>query len=427
MPLLELLIAFFLILLNGIFALSELSIVSARRMRLKAMADAGRPGAASALALAEDPGRFLSTVQIGITLVGILAGAFSGAALGARLEEILLDQGLRPWLAQPLGYGIVITVITYLSVVIGELVPKQLALRHAEAIACRMAGPMRFLSRLGGPFIWLLDSSSRLVFRLLGQNATPETAVTEEEIKSIVAEAEAAGVIELDERQMIAGVLRLSDRNARGLMTPRMEVDWIDLAEDDSAALAVLRESPHSRLPVTDGASDDMLGVIQSRELLAAMLKGEKPDIRSHIRPAPFVPDTMPALDVLQVLRDAQVPMALVLDEYGNFEGVITPADILEAIAGLFHADAVSGQPRAIERADGSWLLAGSLPADELGELLHITLPVRRDYQTLAGLIIDELGRMPATGDVADVRGWRFEVVDMDGQRIDQVLARRAD
>ena len=420
---LELAIALFLIALNGVFALSELAIVSARKARLKTLADAGRVGARAALALAEDPGRFLSTVQIGITLVGILAGAFSGAALGIRAADLLEARGMPRWGAEALGYGSVISVITYLSVVIGELVPKHLALRNAEGIACAVAPSMRFLSRAAGPVVWLLDASTRLVFRLFGRSTDNANAVTEEEIKTIVAEAETAGVIEVDERRMISGVLRLGDRAVRGVMTPRTDVDWIDLQDGEAAVQKLLIETPHSRLPVADGDPDNMIGVIQSRELLASLLSGETLNIRSHVRTAPVVPDTLDALDALNVLREAEVPMALVHDEYGHFEGVVTPADILDAIAGAFRSDEETSEPEAIQREDGSWLLAGWMPADEMAEQLRIVLPESRSYETVAGLVIGELQHLPGTGESIEKFGWRFEVLDLDGRRIDKVLA----
>ena len=420
----ELAIAVFLILLNGVFALSELSIVSSRKLRLKTLAAQGSRGAASALKLAENPGKFLSTVQIGITLIGILAGAFSGAALGGRLRDILAEQGVAPWLVDPLGYGIVISSITYLSVVVGELVPKQVALRNPERFAIVVAPTMSLLARIGAPAVWILDASTRAIFKLLGQSAVSESTVTDEEIKTIVAEAEAAGVIEGGEKQMIAGVMRFSDREARGLMTPRNDVDWIDLGDSLEEIRQQLIESPHSRLPVADGGPETIVGIVQKRELFAAMLSGEAFDIRTHIRPAPIVPDTLDAMRVLEQLRDTPVPMMLVHDEYGHFEGVLTPTDVLEAIAGVFRADTEEGDDEhAVQREDGSWLIAGSMPIDEMADRLGFTLPARRGYQTAAGLVIESLRRLPKTGDVTDTLGWRFEVVDMDGRRVDKLLA----
>ena len=422
---LELFIAVCLILLNGVFSLSELALVSARRARLKAMVEAGRPGARAALALAEEPGRFLSTVQIGITLVGILAGAFSGAALGERLTEILQEHGMTARVAGPLGYAIVISLITYLSVVVGELVPKNLALRNAEGLACLVAPLMTIVSKVAAPIVWLLDASTRLIFRLFGQSTAPESAVTEEEIRTVMAEAETAGILEVDERKMISGVLRLGDRAVRSVMTPRTEVEWLDLEDDEEELLRRLVSTTHSRLPVGEGSPDNMLGVVQVRELLAPLLVGKRIDVRGSMKAAPVVPDTLDALDALNVLREAEVPVALVHDEYGHFEGLATPADILDAIAGAFRSDEGASEPEAVQREDGSWLLAGWMPVDEMAEMLGMTLPERRAYETVAGLVIGELQHLPATGETVTALGWRFEVVDLDGRRVDKILARK--
>ena len=422
---LELAVAVALILLNGLFSLSELAIVSARRTRLKVMADGGKVGARAALALADEPGRFLSTVQIGITLVGILAGAFSGAALGERLTWIFEENGVSPKVAEPLGYGLVIVAITYLSVVIGELVPKHLALRNPEGIACAMAPTMRVLSRFAAPVVWLLDASTRLVFRLLGQRGASESAVTEEEIRTLVAEAESAGVIESDERHMIAGVLRLGDRTVRGLLTPRPDVDSLDLDDDEATQRAALLETTHSRLPVMKGDPDDIRGVVHVRDLLAALFAGEPLDVASRLRDAPIVPDTLDALGVLKVLRDADVPMEIVHDKYGHFEGIVTPADALDAIVGAFRSDGDEDEPDSVRRDDGSWLIAGSMPFDEMADLLGLVVPGNRSYETAAGYLLDLFQHLPATGEHAAAQGWRFEVMDLDGRRVDKIMASR--
>jgi len=387
------------------------------------MAEQGRTGAHTALTLMEDSGRFLSTVQIGITLVGILAGAFSGAALGSRLTQILMAEGVPAGAAEPLGFGLVIGLITYLSIVIGELVPKQLALRHPEGIACAMAPLMLVLSKAAAPAVWLLNASTRLIFGLFGPSSGEGTRVTEEEIKMLVGEAESAGVIEEEERRMISGVLRLGGRTVRGLMTPRTDVDWIDVNEDAEAIRSILMETPHSRLPVSEGSPDNIIGVVQSRALLAALLSDQPLDIRAHVQSAPIIPDTLYALDALAVLRDSEVPMALVHDEYGHFEGVVTPADALEAIVGAFRSDGEAPEPNAVRREDGSWLLAGSMAVDEMADILGVTLPEPRSYHTVGGLVISELEHLPSTGEQVDVLGWRFEVVDLDERRIDKVLA----
>lgn len=421
----EILIVLVLIVLNGLFALSELAVVSSRHPRLKAMAAAGRPGAARALALAADPGRFLSAVQIGITLIGIVNGAYSGEAFGDYAAAGLVGAGVPDAFAAPLGYGLVVLLITYLSVIMGELVPKHLALRNAEGIACAVAPHMTAFARLAVPAVWLLDRSTRLVFRLFGETAANENRVTDEEIHMLIAEAEHTGVIESGEREMIAGVMRLADRVVVGLMTPRTDVDWIDLHASEDEIRQRLATTQHSRLPVGEGSVDALIGVVQTRELLAALLSGGSLDIRPHVRAAPVVPETNDALDALDTLRDAEVPMALIHDEYGHFEGLVTPADILEAIAGVFRSDAPDDQPYAVEREDGSWLLAGGMPVDEMAERIGIALPDKRGYETVAGFVLSHIQRIPQTGEHVDAAGWRFEVVDLDGRRIDKILATR--
>lgn len=421
----EFLIVLALVLLNGVFALSELAVVSARVPRLRALAAASHPGAASAIALATNPGRFLSTVQIGITLIGIISGAYSGEAFGKDAGDALRALGIPSGIAGPLGYGSVIVLVTYLSVIVGELVPKNLALRNAERIACMVAPFMTTVASIGKPAVWLLDASTRLVFRILGQSTEAESRVTDEEIKALILEAETSGVLESGERELISGVMRLADRAVVGLMTPRTDVDWIDINAPEADIRQRLITTPHSRLPVGEGSSDALLGVVQTRELLAGILSDEKLDVRAHIRKAPIVPETMDALDVLAVLRDAEVPMALIHDEYGNFEGLVTPADILEAIAGAFKSDTEGDEPQAVERADGSWLLAGAMPVDEMADAIGIELPQQRAYETVAGFVLAHLQHLPKVGETVDARGWVFEVVDLDGRRIDKVLASR--
>ncbi|HZT49448.1 MAG TPA: hemolysin family protein [Hyphomicrobiaceae bacterium] len=421
----ELLIVAALILLNGLFALSELAVVSARHPRLRAMAAAGRRSADVALALAANPGRFLSAVQIGITLIGILNGAYSGEKFGSTSAGLLIDAGMPEKIAEPIGYGIVIAVITYLSVIAGELVPKSLALRNPEAIACAVAPAMTAFSRIAAPAVWLLDASTRLVFRVLHQPAERPARVTDEEIRTLIAEAESAGVIEKGERQMISGVMRLADRAVVGLMTPRIDVDWIDVAASEAEIKERLITTPHSRLPVGEGSPDRLIGVVQTRELLAGILGGKPFDIAAHVRKAPIVPETTDALDVLGILREAEVPMALIHDEYGIFEGLVTPADILEAIAGVFRSDTGGAEPYAVERSDGSWLLSGAMPVDEMADRIGIWLPQQRDYETVAGFVLSHLQHIPETGEHIEAGGWRFEVVDLDHRRIDKVLASR--
>ena len=413
-----------LVALNGLFAMSELAIVSARRPRLQALERAGKKGAAVAIRLSDNPGKFLSTVQIGITLIGILAGAYSGASLGGPVAKRLeLYMGLDPQTAQTAGFTIVIVLTTYISLIIGELVPKQIALRSPEPIAALMATPMLWLSKLTGPFVWLLDGSSALVFRLLRMNRESENHVTAEELHLVVAEATKSGVIDDSERQIITGVVRLADRPVREVMTPRTDVDWIDADNDVQDIRAALSETPHTRIPVTEGSIDKVIGVVQSRDVAAALFRGEKLDVRTLMRKAEVVPDQIEAMDALNRLRHAEVPMLLVHDEYGHFEGIVTPADLLSAIAGEFASDQDIGtEPNVVEREDGSYLISGSMSADALADRLGLELDDERDYATAAGHALYVLKHLPQVGEIFEDQGWRFEVVDMDGRKIDKLL-----
>lgn len=422
---LELAIILALVLINGLLAMAELAIVSSRRARLQALVDRDVVGSRRALALADDPGKFLSTVQMGITLGGILSGAFSGATLGLRLGQWLLSMGVPTVVAEPAGVGLVVAAITYVSLVVGELVPKQIALRQPEQIAVRVAPAMTMLARVGSPLVWLLNVSGRLLLRVLGQRSQDKGRVTDEEIHMLVAEAEKAGVIEPDERAMISGVMRLGDRPVRGVMTPRREVDMIDLSDDPNDIRRAIVESIHSRLPVHEGNRDEMLGVVQAKDLLDAYMSGERPDIRAHARAAPTVADTADALDLVDIIQKSPVHIALVHDEYGHFEGLVTNADILEAIVGGFRTDEGPVEPDAVHREDGSWLLSGSMAADEMAERLSISIPQERAYHTAAGFVLGHIGHLPDVGETFNAQGWHFEVIDLDGRRIDKILARR--
>lgn len=423
---LELAIVVVLILINGVLAMAELAVVSSRPARLQAMVDREVVGSRRALALADNPGKFLSTVQIGITLVGILSGAFSGATLGVRLADWLAWLGLPLGVAEASGVGLVVALITYASLIVGELVPKQIALRNPEGIAVKVSPAMTVLAKVASPFVWLLDASGRQVLRALAQRPEPAERVTDEEIRTLIAEAERAGVIEPEERTMIAGVMRLGDRPVRAVMTPRMQVDMINLADDPETIRQAILGAAHSRLPVYDGAGshEEMLGVVQAKDLLDGYLRGETPDLRAYIRRAPVIPDTADALDVVQMIKQSAVHVGLVYDEYGHFEGVVTNSDILEAIVGAFRTDEGLAEP-AVRRADGSWLIAGSLPVDEMAERLAIALPRTGGYETAAGFALTQVGRLPQVGETFDALGWRFEIVDLDGRRIDKILAKR--
>jgi putative hemolysin len=425
MLLLELTIVCVLIVLNGLLAMAELAVVSSRPARLRALVEREVVGSRRALALASDPGRFLSSVQIGITMIGVLSGAFSGATLGVRLSDWLADFGLPRGFADATGVGIVVTAITYASLIVGELVPKQIALRDPEAIAVRVAPAMTILARAAAPLVWLLDMSGDIVLRVLGHPEETKQHVTDDEIRTLIAEAESAGVIEPGERQMIAGVMRLGDRPVRAMMTPRREVDMVDLSGDAETIRGAIIESVHSRLPVHEGNPDEVLGVVQAKELLDAYMRGEVPDVRTHVRQAPVIPDTADALDVVDVIKISAVHIALVHDEYGHFEGVVTNADILEAIVGAFRTDEGPVEPDAVQRDDGSWLVSGSMPADEMGDRLGLKIPESRSYHTAAGFVLEHMGHLPNIGEKFETQDWRFEIVDLDGHRIDKILAAR--
>jgi putative hemolysin len=425
MLMIEIVFVLFLIVVNGVLAMSELAIVSSRRSRLKTLVERGHHGSRRALALASDPGRFLSTVQIGITLVGILAGAFSGATIGVRLAEVMVANGVSRDLAEPAAVAVIVAVITYLSLIVGELVPKQLALRHPEPIACALAPAMTLLASVAHPLVWMLDVSSRAALSLVARRPPPGAHLMEEEIKALVAEAETAGVLEPEERAMIAGVMRLGDRPVRAVMTPRHEVDFIDLTDNPEAIKQRIGGSIHSRLPACEGPPDKVVGIIQAKDVADAFLRGETVEFRRLVRSAPVIPETMDALDVIDILRDSPVHIGLVHDEYGHFEGIVTSTDILEVIAGQFRTEEGPAEPQLVKRGDGSYLAAGSMQADELAEILGISLPEPRSYHTVAGLMLASSGRLPRIGEAVTVHGWRFEVVDLDGRRIDKILISR--
>ncbi|MEO7277318.1 MAG: hemolysin family protein [Sphingomicrobium sp.] len=425
-PWYDVLLILALVALNGVLSMSELAIVSSREARLKAMARNGNRGAQCALDLAADPGRFLATAQSGITLIAIFAGAFSGEKLGQPIADRLHALGLSPDTAKSAGFTLVIVLTTYISLVIGEIVPKQIALRSPEPIAVVMARPMRWLSVITAPFVWILNQSSQLIFKVFGFDRESKNHVTAEELHLVVAEAQTAGVLEENERAIISGIVRLADRTVREVMTPRTDVDWIDVHSTQQQVRETLLESPHSRLPVADGSIENIIGVIQSRDVLCAMLEGKTINLGELCRKAPVIPDLMDAMNALGVLRSADVPLALVHDEYGHLDGIVTPGSILAALAGTFAHDLEQGEENPlIERDDGSWLLSGAASADLLPDRLGINLPRERDYSTVAGFALSVLKHLPDTGETFRHDGWQFEIIDMDGRKIDKVLASR--
>ena len=411
-----------LIALNGVFAMSELAIVSARTAKLKAMADDGSRGALAALRLARNPGKFLSTVQIGITLIGIIAGAYSGSTLGRPVGDYLAAWGMSPDWAATTGFGVVIGITTYFSLVVGELVPKQFALIAPERIAVVMAAPMELLARVTAPIVWLLDRSSAAIFKMLGLQRDSREALTTEELRMVFAEATHAGIIEEHEHKVIAGVVRLADRPVREVMTPRTDVDRIAVNASADEVRNALINSLHTRLPVTGDDIDDIIGVVQARDIVAAQMQGLPLDLRALMRRAEIVPDQLDAMDALEILRSSDVPMLLVHDEYGHFEGLVTPNDLLAAIAGEFASDQAQGSaPNIIKLDDGSMLVSGSMAADAMAEALNIDLPEGRDYATAAGHVLHILRHLPHEGESFTDQGWHFEVVDMDGRKIDKL------
>lgn len=425
---LEILIILLLVLVNGVFAMSELAIVSARRSRLQAEQRRGSEGAAAALALAEDPQRFLPTVQVGITMVGVLAGAFGGARLGAKLGEVLATIPGMATYAHEIAFALVVLLITYLSLILGELVPKQLALRHPERIASLVARPLAGLARISGPVVWLLGRSSALVLRALGATRSVDQGVTEEEVKAVVAEGAQAGALETEERHMIERVLRLADKPVRALMTPRPEVAWIDQADTPEMVAERLRAETVTRFVVSDGRVDNVVGVVIAKDMLDQLLRGQTLSLAAALRQPMVLPDTLSALDAMERLKGDRLGLALVMDEYGSFEGVVTASDLLEAIIGELEPAPPPGAAGAVTRHDGSLLLDGMLPSDELRARLDLPqLPAAGTYHTVAGLMLALLKRVPKEGDRIAWAGWRFEIVDMDGRRVDKVLAVRDD
>jgi putative hemolysin len=422
---LEILLILVLIIANGVFAMSEIAVVSARKVRLQQRATAGDKRAQTALDLANAPERFLSTVQIGITLIGILAGAFGGATIAETLAaEIARVPALAPY-SEGISLVIVVAIITYLSLVIGELAPKQIALNNAEGIASAIAGPMKTLSRIASPLVSVLSVSTRFVLRVLRVKALDDPQVTEEEIKILIAQGTSSGVFEPAEHEMVKRVFRLADQKVTAHMTPRTEIVWLDLDDTAEDIRQKVTTSGHSRFPVTKGSLDQVVGIVYAKDLLTQSLTGSAIDLKAVLRPALFVPESVPAMAMLERFKQARAHGALILDEYGGLQGMTTINDILEAIVGDVPLMDDLFRPEVVRREDGSWLIDGLLSIDEFKEVVGIDeLPDEADgnYQTVGGLVMTTLGRIPSTGDHFEWQGLRVEVVDMDGHRVDKVL-----
>ena len=423
----EFLFLVLLILLNGVFALSEMAIVSSRRPRLRAMAERGNRGAKTALRLLEDPSKLLSTVQIGITAIGVIAGAYGATSLSDNVTPVIttLLPGLERY-ASAIAFGAVIVLTTFLSLVLGELIPKRVALSAPEPLAALMAPAMALIETTTSPLVWFLRTVTEGMVRLLGLHRTRQEDVTEEELQSLIVEGEKAGVIEEEEREMIEGVMRLADRSVKAIMTPRTEMVWLDPSMPQDEILKEIMESGHSRFPVAPGDPDDIEGVVQAKELLAHLAQTGKIDLKSVMHPPVFVPETMPVLKLLDSMKGNPVRLVLVSDEYGAVLGMVTAADLLESIAG----DAALGDDEAlsppVKREDGSWLIDGMTPIDEFEQLVGVRgLDEEESYSTVAGLVMHILRAVPNAGDKADRFPLVFEVMDMDGRRVDKVLVRK--
>ncbi|MGF1624909.1 MAG: hemolysin family protein [Alphaproteobacteria bacterium] len=412
-----------LTLLNGLFAMSELALVSSRKVRLRQMAEQGSPGARAALRLIDDPTRFLSTVQIGITMVGVVAGAYGGATLGERFGAVLEGLPVLGGYGGTIGVGVVIVAITYLSIVLGELVPKRIALKSPERVAAAAARPMRLLSRAAAPFVWLLGTSTDLLLRLLGLQGARDATVTEEEIRSLITEGTLAGIFVPAEKEMIDGVLRLGDQRVRAIMTPRPDVVWLDIDGPPEAVLERIVAGGHSRYPVCRGTVDEVVGIVHSRDLLDRALRGLPFDLAAGMVRPMVVHDGISILRLLELMKASKMHMAMVADEYGSIEGLATMTDIMETVAGDLPDHGEESEPDAVRRDDGSWLVEGSMPIDAFETVTGLRgIRGQAGYHTIAGFVLDRLGRLPRTGDTLVHQGSRFEVVDMDGRRIDKIL-----
>jgi len=421
----EILVIFFLLLANGMFAMSEIAVVSARKARLQQLAEEGNRGARAALTLTGDPNQSLATIQLGVTLIGILAGAFGGTTiaegLGRRLSTV---PAVAPY-SHAVAVGLVVIGITYFSLIIGELVPKRLALGNAERIAARVAVPMGLVSRICSPVVHLLSLSTNVAIRLLGVKHVPSPPVTPEELKVLIEQGTETGVFEEAEQEMIEGVLRLDERQVGAFMTPRTQILWLDLEDPPEAIRRKISESHYSRFPVSKGSLDNVLGILRTRDLLTQSLARKPLDLKSLLRPAPFIPETISALKAMELLRERRVHLALVTDEYGGIQGVVTHHDILEAIVGFIPSTGAPAEPGAVRRDDGSWLIDGLLDIDELKEIFDLKrLPGEEQgsYHTVGGFIMSQTSSIPSAGQHFEWGNLRFEVVDMDGRRVDKVL-----
>jgi putative hemolysin len=424
----EIYLLFALVLLNGFFAMSEIALLTSRKPRLRQLADSGDRSAQAAVELGEHPTRFLSTLQIGITAIGVLNGIIGEATLAEPFSLWLQGLGVPPHASEIGATALVVVLITYVTIILGELVPKRLGQISPEVIARRVARPIQWLAALTKPFVRLLAGSTDLVLRLIGARATTSQTVTEDEIHAILAEGSAAGVIDAQERAMVRNVFRLDDRQVLSLMTPRSEIVYLDIEAPLEESLRLIESSEHSRFPVCRGDLTEILGIATAKSLLAQSMRGERLDLQADLLPAVYVPETLTGMELLENFRTSNVQFVLVVDEYGEVQGLVTLQDIFEAISGEFKPTTPE-DAWAIQREDGSWLLDGFIPVPELKDRLHLRAVPEEDkgqYHTLSGMVMVLLGRIPRTGEKVEWEDWLFEIVDMDGTRIDKVLASRS-
>lgn len=422
----EIAFIFLLVLLNGFFALSEMALVASKRARIQAAMEQGKTGAKSALALIEDPNTLLSSIQIGITLISIFTGVYSGATMAERLGGTLDSYGVPEVYAEEVAFGVVVLLVTFVSLIIGELVPKRVALLHAESLAIRVAPIMRWFAIIMAPLVWLLRVSVNAVLKLLPMSAAPQAAVTEDDVRALVAEGTRAGVFLASERRLLEGVLALADRKVGSIMIPRQDVVWLDMDDPIESIWEQAKESGHARFLIAREKLDNLLGVITLADLSEAVHRG-RIDPERDILPPLHIPDSISALQLLDQFQRSSTHLAVVTDEYGEIEGITTPIDILKAIAGELPELGSRERPEALSRADGSWLIDGHLPIEELQRRLNRRDLAGRDYHTVAGFVLARLGRIPKAGDTLTWRDLRIEIMDMDGVRIDKILLTRTD
>jgi putative hemolysin len=417
----EISVILLLLLLNGFFSLSEMALVSSKRSRLQALAGQGKRGASSALALLEDPTTFLSAVQIGITLIGLVTGIYSGATLAERLAELILVLGVPSRYAEEIAFGVVVIIVTFISLILGELVPKRVAMSHAETLAIHVAPIMRVFAKVMAPGVSVLRSTVNLVLRILPVSSAPQAAVTEDDVRALVAEGTHAGVFLASERRLLEGVMALADRKVGSIMVPRQDVIWLDLDEPLETVWQQAKESGHARFLVARGKLDNLLGMITLADLSEALHRGHL-DPERDLHPPLHIPDSISVLQLLDQFQRSSSHLGIVTDEYGDIEGIATPIDILKAIAGELPELGSRERPDAVQRGDGSWLIDGHMPIEELQRRLSRRDMVGRDYHTVAGFVLARLGRIPKAGDTLTWRDLKIEIMDMDGVRIDKVL-----